>query len=288
MRALVTGGAGFIGSHLVDALLARGDDVLVLDDFSTGSESNLPKHERLLVAHGDVTDIGLPLGQGSFHTIFHLAAQVSVTQSEKRPIEDAQANVLGTLAALDAAHKHGVQRFIFVSTGGAIYGDGGPFTESDTPKPTSIYGQGKLAAEGYVDLYRRKGLSTCTLRLANVYGPRQSNTGEAGVIAIFKSLQNHHPMIFGDGSQTRDFIHVSDVVSALLKAESSDTSGPLNIGTGKQTSILELTQMIDTPNPIFKAKREGEVQHSSLDSSLAKHTIGWTPSITLADGLSSF
>lgn len=285
MRTLVTGGAGFIGSHLVDALLERGDEVAVLDDFSTGRPGNLPRTDRLHVERQGIFEIGERTERFKPNTIFHLAAQISVTQSEKKPAIDAVTNVAGTVAALDAAHRNGVKRFVFVSTGGAIYGDGGPFKETDTAKPDSIYGQSKLAGEGYVDLYRRKGLSTCTLRLANVYGPRQSSTGEAGVIAIFKSLENHHPMIFGDGSQTRDFIHVSDVVAALLKAESSDTSGPFNIGTGISTSILELTQLLNTPSPIFSPRREGEVQHSSLNFYKAMTELGWLPEILLEEGL---
>lgn len=288
MRTLVTGGAGFIGSHLVDALLERGDDVLVVDDFSSGRPSNLPRTERLQVERDRLFKIAGHVQQFKPHTIFHLAAQVSVTRSEDNPAVDAAINVAGTVAALDAAKKHGVKRFVFVSTGGAIYGDGGPFTETDTPRPDSIYGQSKLAAEGYVDLYRRKGLSTCTLRLANVYGPRQSSTGEAGVIAIFKSLENHHPAIFGDGSQTRDFIHVSDVVDALTKAAASCAAGPLNIGTGKATSVLELTRLLNTPPPIFKASRPGEVQHSTLDASKAKTELDWTPKLDLAHGLNTF
>lgn len=286
MRTLVTGGAGFIGSHLVDALLERGDDVSVLDDFSSGKPSNLPRTEKLTVRRMRLLAIDEMVKQYKPHTIFHLAAQVSVTQSEDHPTIDALTNVTGTVAALEAAKRHGVKRFVFVSTGGAIYGDGGPFTETDTAKPDSIYGQSKLAAEGYVDLYRRKGLSTCTLRLANVYGPRQSSTGEAGVVAIFKSLQNHHPAIFGDGSQTRDFIHVSDVVDALIKAGESDAPGPFNIGTGTPTSIIELTRMIGTPPPIFKPKRQGELHRSSLDAAKAKTELHWTPQITLSEGLS--
>ncbi len=241
MRALVTGGAGFIGSHLVDALVARGDEVLVIDDLSTGKHENLDqaKAKGATLEVGDITDARVLLTtlEGfKPEAIFHLAAQIDVRKSMADPAFDIRLNVLGTVNVLEAAVRVGAERFVFTSTGGAIYGEGLdrpedlPFAESARCRPDSVYGQSKLAAEGYVELYRRsRGLSTSVLRLGNVYGPRQDPALEAGVVAIFSDLARDggRPTVFGDGNQTRDYIHVADVVAGLLAAQASDEAGPV-------------------------------------------------------------
>src|SRR3954453_21356055 len=258
MKSVVTGGAGFIGSHLVDALAARGDEVLVLDDFSSGKRENL---SGALEAGVSVTELDVSDAQAVLaaiegfkpESIFHLAAQIDVRRSMADPGFDARLNVVGTVNVLEAASRASASRFVFTSTGGAIYGDGEnrpdelPFAETARCEPFSIYGQSKLAAEGYVGLYARtRELPSVTMRLGNVYGPRQDPATEAGVVAIFFQLARDggQPTVFGTGEQTRDYVHVADVVSALLAAESGDDSGPLNVGTGVETNVLDLVERI--------------------------------------------
>src|SRR4051794_400225 len=252
MRALVTGGAGFIGSGLVDALIARGDEGVVLDDLSTGRRSNLDDAlaggARLV--EGDIRDPGpvaSAIGDGP-EAVFHLAAQIDVRRSVADPRFDLDVNAGGTLQLLEAAREAGGARFVFASTGGAIYGEGDgrdlPLGEGAERLPDAPYGQSKHAAEGYVALYARlHGLSTASLRLANVYGPRQDPLGEAGVAAIFAGalLAGRTPTVFGDGMQTRDYVYVGDVVNAFLAAGSATApSGAFNVGTGAETNVMEL------------------------------------------------
>ena len=305
MRALVTGGAGFIGSHLVDALVARGDEVLVLDDLSTGKHENLDqaKAKGATLEVGDITDARVLLTMlEAFkpEAIFHLAAQIDVRKSMADPAFDARLNVIGTLNVLEAAVRVGAERLVFTSTGGAIYGEGAgregelPFTESARCAPDSIYGQSKLAAEGYVGLYdRTHEIAATTVRLGNVYGPRQDPALEAGVVAIFSDLARDggRPTVFGDGLQTRDYVHVADVVVGLLAAEGSGHSGPFNIGTGVETSVLELAETIgrlagrDDFEPHFAPARAGEVQRTVLDTGLAERDLGWRAQKSLESGL---
>ena len=307
--ALVSGGAGFIGSHLVDALLSRGDRVLALDDLSTGREENVASAARdgaeLVV--GDVTDGGSieRLVEGVRPvTVFHLAAQVDVRRAVREPGFDAAVNVLGTIALLEAVRRANGARFVFASTGGAIYGEGAgrelPLSEADECRPDSPYGQSKLAAEGYVDYYRRvHGIPAVSLRLGNVYGPRQDPLGEAGVIAIFcgRIIRDEAPSVYGDGMQTRDYVYVADVVEALLAAEARLSSaagaaiGPCNVGTGRETTVLELVERLARIAgrtdlvPRMEPPRQGEIQRIALDCERARAELGWQAHTDLDDGL---
>jgi UDP-glucose 4-epimerase len=303
MRTLVTGGAGFIGSNLVDALLARGDEVTVLDDLSTGRRVNL---EGALaggarLAEIDVRDgaaVGALLADARPELVFHLAAQIDVRKSVEDPYFDAAINVGGTANVLEAARASGVGRVIFVSTGGALYGEGAdkqlPLPESTPIAPLSGYGQSKYAAEGYLGLFERlHGLSGMSLRLGNVYGPRQDPLGEAGVVAIFCGLLKNggRPIVYGDGTQTRDYIYVGDVVSAALAAGATRLGGAVNIGTGREASVLDLVDILaglegrEDFTPEFAPPRAGEVQRISLDAALAERELDWTPQTTLEQGL---
>src|SRR3954451_7998837 len=254
MRALVTGGAGFIGSNLVDALLERGDQVTVLDDLSTGRRENL---EQALANGAELVELDIRDAEALFETmerarpevVFHLAAQIDVRRSMADPGYDASINVRGTINVLEGARRAGVRRLVNTSTGGAIYGEGQdlPATEDHPQAPEAPYGQSKWAAEGYCDLFERIfDLSTVSLRLGNVYGPRQDPLGEAGVVAIFcgRLLAGERPTVFGDGLQTRDYIYVGDVVQANLAAAQSDASGAFNVGTGREASVIELAEAL--------------------------------------------
>jgi UDP-glucose 4-epimerase len=301
MDCLVTGGAGFIGSNLVDALLARGDRVTVLDDLSTGKRENLagavPAGATLEVI--DVRDarrVEAVFAAVRPEVVFHLAAQIDVRVSVADPAADAQTNVLGTINVLQAARRLGVRRLVNTSTGGGLYGDAEvmPTPEDVVIAPMAPYGQGKLAAEGYCGLYTRlHGLSTASLRYGNVYGPRQDVHGEAGVVAIFCGhvMDGRTPTIYGDGRQTRDWVEVSDVVAANLLAADSPLTGPFNIGHGEETSVLDLVDALravaDTPlpDPSFMPERPGEVRRSCLDITRARTELGWQPTVQLRDGL---
>jgi UDP-glucose 4-epimerase len=305
VTSVVTGGAGFIGSHLVDALAARGDDVLVLDDFSSGKRENLADalENGVEVIELDVADPQAmfdAIGAYKPESVFHLAAQIDVRRSMSDPGFDARLNVVGTLNALEAARRAQASKFVFTSTGGAIYGEGAersdelPFSEDARCEPFSIYGQSKLAAEGYIDFYARtRGLPATVVRLGNVYGPRQDPATEAGVVAIFcaAALDGGRPTVFGTGRQTRDYVHVADVVSALLAAAASDDPGPLNVGTGVETTVLRLAELVgsafgrDDFDPEFAPAREGEVERTALDTAGAAERLGWRTERTLETGL---
>jgi len=303
MRALVTGGAGFIGSNLVDALLARGDAVTVVDDLSTGRRSNL---DTALAAGAELAELDIRdaaalaerVAAARPDVVFHLAAQIDVRRSLADPAFDAAVNVGGTANLLEAMRAAGSPRIVFVSTGGAIYGEGEgkalPLGEDAPIEPFSAYGQSKFAAEGYLALYERLyGLSGVSLRLGNVYGPRQDPLGEAGVIAIFcgKLRGGERPTVFGDGRQTRDYIYVGDVVTAALAAARSGASGPVNIGSGIETDVLELAARLAEIDgaadfePEFAPPRAGEVQRISLDAARAERELGWRATTGVADGL---
>jgi UDP-glucose 4-epimerase len=302
MKALVTGGAGFIGSHLVDALVERGDDVVVIDDLSTGRRENLEQGagrgaDLVELDIRDAAAISDVFDERSPELIFHLAAQIDVRRSVADPIYDLNVNVAGTLNLLEAARTAGAQRFLLASTGGAVYGEGAgldlPLDETATCRPDAPYGQSKFAAEGYVSLYGRlHGLSAIALRLGNVYGPRQDPLGEAGVVAIYCGalLGDGTPRVFGDGHQTRDYIYVLDVVEAFLDGAEAEAAGTYNVGTGVETSVLELGERIaaalDKPfEPEMAPARPGEVQRIAIDSGKAAADLGWRARTPLSEGL---
>jgi UDP-glucose 4-epimerase len=302
MDCLVTGGAGFIGSNLVDALVARGDRVTVIDTLVTGKRENLTgaleKGARLeTVDVRDAEGVTAVFDAARPEVVFHLAAQIDVRASVARPADDAQTNVLGTIAVLEAARAAGTRRFVNTSTGGGLYGDADVLpTPEDSPiRPLAPYGQSKLCAEGYCALYTRlHGLSTVSLRYGNVYGPRQDVHGEAGVVAIFCGhlVDGTAPTVFGDGGQTRDWVDVSDVVAANLLAADAALTGAVNIGHGQETSVLDLVRALDEvspdrrlPEPRFVAERPGEVRRSCLDVTRARTELGWEARVSLPDGL---
>src|SRR4051794_2858137 len=303
MRTLVTGGAGFIGSNLVDALLARGDEVKVVDDLSTGRRENLEQAlaNGVALAEADIRDReGLEgvVREHAPEVVFHLAAQIDVRRSIADPAFDASINVGGTANVLEAARVAGSRRLVFSSTGGAIYGEGAgqelPLAEDAPLAPEAPYGQSKFAGEGYLALYERLyGLSSVPLRLGNVYGPRQDPLGEAGVVAIFcgRLREGKRPTVFGDGKQTRDYIYVGDVVSAMLAAAESDATGPVNIGTGIETDVLELVRAlgelggVESFEPEMAPARTGEVQRISIDPARAERELGWRAEMGLREGL---
>jgi UDP-glucose 4-epimerase len=291
VRAIVTGGAGFIGSHVVEALLARDDEVTVVDDLSNGKRENLPDSVRLV--ERDLRDgLAEVFGEARPDVCFHLGAQVDVRVSVDRPSHDASVNVLGTIEVLEAARAHDAQ-VVFSSTGGAIYGEcDGPAPETSERRPLAPYGVSKLAGEEYLAAFNRLyGTRHVSLRYGNVYGPRQDPHGEAGVVAIFfgKLAAGEAPQIFGDGSQTRDYVYAGDVAQATLAAAGQD-GGVFNVGTGAETSVVELyeacrrvagSSLDAEPAPA----RLGELQRSVLDVSLAERELGWRPEVPLEDGL---
>ena len=300
MRALVTGGAGFIGSNLVDALLERGDEVCVLDDITTGRRENLTGAlargaELVEASVADAPTVLALLERVRPEAVFHLAAQIDVRRSMEDPAFDAGVNVVGTINMLEAAAHTGVRRFVLSSTGGAIYGEGRvmPASEDHPIAPESAYGQSKFCAEGYCGLYQRMhGLGAIPLRYSNVYGPRQDPLGEAGVCAIFcaRALAGEPATVFGDGLQTRDFVYVGDVVAANLAAVESSAGEPVNIGCGVQTSVLDLAEELGRLTgrpfvPEHAPARAGEVRHIALDATRAGELLGWKSQVALSEGL---
>ena len=295
MRVLVTGGAGFIGSHLVDALVARGDEVVVADDLSAGRVGRLDP--QVVVHKASVTDPGalaaVVEGSGA-GLVCHLAAQIDVRASVDFPADDAQANVVGTVNVLEAARRVGA-RVLFASSGGALYGRDAPIPsrEDVLALPESPYGIAKYCAECYIGLYNRlHRTSHSVLRLANVYGPRQDPAGDAGVITIFcaSALASAQPTIYGDGTQTRDYVYVGDVVAAFLAAADRGRPGTWNIGTGMEVSVLELMEIIAgvagrALSPVFAPARPGELARSVLAVDRAAGELGWRPVEPLAVGI---
>ena len=295
MRAIVTGGAGFIGSHVVDLLVARGDEVVALDDLSRGKRENVNDAAELVVA--DIRDpdaVGEAFREARPEACFHLAAQADVRVSVQRPDFDADVNVLGTIRLLEAAREHG-SRIVFASTGGAIYGEcADPATETAARAPLSQYGTSKLAGEEYLATYNRLyGSAHTALRFGNVYGPRQDPHGEAGVVAIFlgKLSNGEAPHIFGDGTQQRDYVFVGDV-AAVTAAAAAGPAGVYNVGTGIATSVLELFEVCRAAagseiEPVFDSPRLGELQRSVLDAGLAARELGFSASTSFADGIAA-
>ncbi len=305
MECVVTGGAGFIGSNLVDALVERGDQVNVIDNLSTGKRSNL---EQALARGATVHELDVREAQAVHEllqavrpeVVFHLAAQIDVRYSVSSPAGDAASNVLGSIAVLEAALAAGTRRLVNTSTGGGLYGDADllPTPEDHPIRPLAPYGQSKYSAEGYFELYSRlHGLSTVSLRYGNVYGPRQDVHGEAGVVAIFCGhlLEGRRPTVFGDGRQTRDWVDVADVVRANLLAAASDLGGQVNIGHGQETSVLELIEALrevgaelqlgPMGEPHFEPERPGEVRRSCLSVARARAELDWQAEVPMRDGL---
>ena len=295
MRSLVTGGAGFIGSHLVDALLAEGHDVAVVDDLSRGRRAQVHPAARLHVV--DVRDAALHdvLRQERPEVVFHQAAQIDVRRSISEPLLDTEINVVGTVNLLQACVGAGVRRVVFASSGGAIYGDTTriPTPEEHPAMPASLYGAAKLCGEAYGGVYSGLyGLEFVAMRYANVYGPRQDPHGEAGVVAIFarKLLADEAPVINGEGTQTRDYVYVGDAVRAFLAAGDSGRPGTWNIGTGVEVSVLDLVAIIGVVvgrdvRPVFAGPRPGELQRSAVATERAASELGWRAAIPLGEGV---
>jgi UDP-glucose 4-epimerase len=286
MRVAVTGGAGFIGSHVVEALLARGDEVTVVDNLATGRRENVPPEARLVVH-----DVREPLDLDA-DVVFHLAAQADVRVSVDDPAFDAQVNVVGTVRVLEAARAAGAQ-VVFASTGGAIYGEcERPAREDDERRPLAPYGTAKLAGEEYLATYNRlHGTRHVALRYGNVFGPRQDPHGEAGVVAIFLGrIAAGEPLtVFGDGRQTRDYVYVGDVARATLAATAAD-GGVFNVGTARETSVLELAELCarvagSKPEVVHAEPRAGELQRSFLDPARAAAQLGFRAETSLEDAL---
>ncbi len=296
MNVLVTGGAGFIASHVADEYINEGHNVIIVDNLFTGKEENLNKKAEFYKL--DVCDSGIEniFKDKKIDLVNHHAAQLDVRKSVENPIFDAQVNIIGSLNLLENAVKYGVKKFIFASSGGVMYGESGevPPDEGSSVNPISPYGVAKLAVERYLAYYAYvRGLKYTVLRYGNVYGPRQDPFGEAGVVAIFSTamLNDKKVMIYGDGEQLRDYVFVRDLVkTSILSAEKGDNE-IINIGTGETSSVntlFEEMKKITTygRNPVYKDKRPGELFKSSLNVEKAKKALGWEPKTALAEGLS--
>lgn len=295
MKILVTGGAGFIGSHVVNKYREEGHTVIVVDSLVTGQEKNI--HPKATFYNCDITSPKLLeiFQKEKPDVVNHHAAQMNVRLSIEEPMYDAQTNVIGLINVLSCAVETKVKRFIFISSGGAMYGDAPilPTPEETHPTPLSPYGLAKYIGEQYVQLYHRLyGIPYVILRYANVYGPRQNPQGEAGVIAIFidNMLSGKNATIFGDGKQTRDYVYVADVVTANSKALISGDNCILNLGTGKEIAVVELHSIIQeillvSEKPEFAEKRHGEVFRSALNCTAAKNILGWKATVDLREGV---
>ncbi|HPE68552.1 MAG TPA: SDR family oxidoreductase [Thermotogota bacterium] len=296
--ALVTGGAGFIGSHIVDALIRDGCNVVALDDLSTGSRRNLFGKDVQLI-EGDICDASLVRHLFEVHKphfVFHLAAQISVSRSVREPGFDAKVNIMGTVNILHACVENHVEKLIFTSSGGVMYGDAParfPTPETEPRMPSSPYGISKMAGEAYCAFFQQEyGLPFTALRYANVYGPRQNPHGEAGVVAIFteKMIKNETVTINGDGEYFRDYVYVDDVVRANLLSMHNADGAVLNVGTGVETSVNGLFAELKAitgyhSSAVYGSARPGDLRRSALDSTLAQQELGWQPAVPLKQGL---
>jgi UDP-glucose 4-epimerase len=294
-KVLVTGGAGFIGSHIVDAMIAAKHQVLVVDNLSSGKRENLPHDVPLLPLDVRDAEFRNRVEAERPEVIVHAAAQISVRESMRDPLFDVQVNVGGIVNLLCACQRPYSPHVVFISTGGAMYGEQETFPapENHVIRPNSIYGQSKRVSEIYLEFWAREmGLSYTALRLANVYGPRQNPHGEAGVVAIFSEslISGKVPTIYGAGDQTRDFVYVKDVARAVQTVADRKIPGIFNIGTGIETSVNALYAMIAQSlgsgvKAKYAPKKEGEQMRSSIDSALAQKTFGWRPQVTIGDGI---
>ncbi|ANI93410.1 SDR family NAD(P)-dependent oxidoreductase [Dietzia timorensis] len=301
-KVLVTGGAGFIGSTLVDRLIAEGYEVAVVDNLVSGRRENLAKAQetgKLSFHQVDITDPALAqiVENEAPHTIFHLAAQIDVRKSVEDPIFDSEVNVVGTVRIAEAARRAGTQRIVFTSSGGSIYGptDDIPVSDSRPVNPLSPYAAGKVAGEIYLEMFAQLyGISWAAVAPANVYGPRQNPHGEAGVVAIFSErlLAGTPTRVFGDGGNTRDYVFVDDVVDAFFRAATTEQAAGLrfNIGTGVETSDRRLHTLVAetigvADNPDFAPPRLGDVARSALDAARARDVLGWAPGVDIATGV---
>ena len=297
LKILVTGGAGFVGSHLVDALVEKKHNVIVIDNLSSGKKEYINK--KAFFIKGDIVKPKVVekiiKKYKPIDAVFHLAAQKSVIASIKDPIYDAKINIIGGLRVFEAAKKYQVKKIIFSSTGGALYGDGVklPTPENSLIAPESPYGIAKYSLENYLRLYRNSGITTQILRYSNVYGPRQDPFGEAGVVAIFCEhiLRSQNIYVFGDGEQTRDFIFVKDVVEANWQSLNEQKSGVWNIGTAKETSVNQIARgllaiaKVTKSRIIYQPARLGELKRSCIDNSKAQKELNWVPKVSLNEGL---
>jgi UDP-glucose 4-epimerase len=297
VKILVTGGAGFIASHLSDRLIELGHDVVIVDDLSKGKLENLPPQSKFYEMDirdkslADVFSAELP------EVVFHHAAHADVTQSVRDPQHDASVNILGSLNLLECCREYKVRKFIYANTGGALYGEPDyiPADEAHPIAPVSPYGVSKHVVEQYLHTYHvNHGLDYTSLRYPNVYGPRQDPHGEAGVVAIFaiQLLTGRQPVIFGDGSKTRDYLYVGDIVDANILALNSKASDIYNLGRGIEVTDLEVFESVreavgSQTKPVFAEVRPGEVEHIALDASKAENGLGWKCRVNLADGIAA-
>lgn len=295
MKVLVTGGAGFIGSHLVDRLVLEGHEAVVVDNLATGKRRNINRAARFYKMDIQSWRLERVFRNERPNVVMHLAAQMDVRKSVEDPMFDAQVNVLGTLNVLQQAVKHGVRKVVFSSSGGAIYGEQEtyPAPETHVTRPLSPYGLSKLCGEQYLSYFQRvSGLQAVSLRYANVYGPRQDPEGEAGVVAIFiqKMLNNEQAVINGNGRQTRDFVFVDDVVEANLAMMGQETQGTYNVGTGVETSINDLFRILvqhtgSNCKDVHGPAKKGEQARSVIDNTKLRHEVSWEPKADLSEGL---